>query len=124
MEKTLDYYIALPYTIELAPNEEGGWVVGIKELPGCISQGDTPEEALVMIRDAQEGWLTVALEDRMPIPEPRTLDEYSGKFVVRLSRSLHRDLVQVAESEGISLNQYINTALARSIGELTPSHGQ
>ncbi len=117
MEKTLEYYKSLPYTIELTSDPDGGWFIAIRELPGCMSQGDTPEEALAMIQDALEGWLAVALEDGMPIPEPRALDEYSGKFVVRVPRSLHRDLVQVAESEGVSLNQYINVALARVVGE-------
>lgn len=117
MEKTLEYYKSLPYTIELTSDPDGGWFIAIRELPGCMSQGDTPEEALTMIQDALEGWLAVALEDGMPIPEPRALDEYSGKFVVRVPRSLHRDLVQVAESEGVSLNQYINVALARIVGE-------
>jgi len=116
MEKTLEYYMALPYTIELTSDPEGGWFAAIKELPGCMSQGDTPEEALEMIRDAQAGWLSVALEDGLPIPEPRALDEYSGRFVVRVPRSLHRDLVQHAKAEGVSLNQYINVALARVLG--------
>lgn len=122
MEKNLEYYMALPYTIELTSDPAGGWFAAIKELPGCISQGDTPEEALEMIRDAQAGWLSVALEDGDAIPEPRALDEYSGKFVVRVPRSLHRDLVQHAEAEGVSLNQYINVALARGLGQ--PAGGQ
>jgi len=117
MVKTLEYYLALPYTIELISDLEGGWFATIKELPGCMTQGETPEEALAMIRDAQAGWLSVALEDGDFIPEPRALDEYSGKFVVRMSRSLHRDLVQHAEAEGVSLNQYINIALARALGQ-------
>ena len=117
MEKTLEYYMALPYTIELTSDPEGGWFAAIKELPGCITQGDTPEEALEMIRDAQAGWLSVALEDGDPIPEPRALEEYSGKFVVRVPRSQHPDLVQHAEAEGVSLNQYINVALARDLGQ-------
>ena len=117
MDKTLEYYMALPYTIQLTPDTEGGWFVAVRELPGCMSQGDTPEEAIEMIRDAMEGWLSVALEDKMSIPEPRNLDEYSGKFVVRVPRSLHRDLVLNAEQEDVSLNQYVNVALARAVGQ-------
>lgn len=120
MDKTLDYYLALPYTIELVPDPEGGWFVAVRELPGCMSQGDTKEEALEMIQDAMEGWLEVALEDGIPIPEPRSLDKYSGKFVVRVPRSLHHDLVQRAEEEGTSLNQYINVLLAYAIGHRPP----
>ncbi|MBN2389301.1 MAG: type II toxin-antitoxin system HicB family antitoxin [Anaerolineae bacterium] len=117
MDKTIAYYLALPYTIELIPDPDGGWFVAVKELPGCMSQGDTEAEALEMIRDAMEGWLEVALDNGMNIPEPRNLDEYSGKFVVRVPRSLHRELVERAEEEGTSLNQYINVLLAHAIGD-------
>jgi antitoxin HicB len=115
MEKTLDYYLALPYTIELQYDPEGAWFVRVKELRGCMSQGDTPEEAVAMIKEAMELWLEVALEDGDPIPEPREHGDYSGKFVVRVPRSLHRELVEAAEAEGVSLNQYINVALARAV---------
>ena len=120
MDKTLEYYMALPYTIELMPDPDGGWFVSVRELPGCISQGDTQEEALEMIRDAMEGWLAVALEDGMQVPEPRKLDDYSGKFVARVPRSLHRELVRRAADEGVSLNQMINVLLAQAIGCRTP----
>ena len=63
MSKTIDYYMELPYTIELTPDLEEGWFVTIKELPGCMSQGETAEEALEMIQDAMRGWIEVELED-------------------------------------------------------------
>lgn len=115
MERNLEYYMKLPYTIELRHDLERGWFVRVKELRGCMSQGDTPEEAVAMIREAMSLWLEVSLEDGLPIPEPRQLDDYSGKFVVRLPRSLHRDLVEMAGKEGVSLNQYVNVALARDV---------
>src|SRR5579875_3536314 len=80
--RTVEDYMALPYRIELIPSEDGGYVVLMPELPGCISQGETVEEAMEMIRDAQFGWLTVALEDGRNVPLPRQTSEreYSGKF--------------------------------------------
>ena len=60
---TLEHFLGLPYTIELVPEPEGGWFVSVRELPGCMSQGDTPDEALEMIRDAMRAWIEVALED-------------------------------------------------------------
>jgi antitoxin HicB len=116
MEKTVDYYMNLPYTFELQWDGEDGWFVRVKELRGCMSQGDTPGEAIEMIRDAMRGWIEVALEDGDPIPEPRLLDDYSGRFVVRVPPSLHRDLVEAAEDEGVSLNQYVNVTLGRAVG--------
>jgi antitoxin HicB len=117
MSKTIDYYMGLPYTIELWRAEEGGWVVRVKELPGCVSQGETPEEAIEMIQDAMQGWLEVSLEMGDAIPEPRPEEDYSGKFVVRVPKSLHRQLVDAANREGVSLNQYINVALALKVGD-------
>jgi len=116
MEKTVGYYMNLPYTIELQQDPEEGWFVRVKELRGCMSEGDTAEEAVAMIREAMQLWLEVALEEGIPIPEPRPEEDYSGKFVVRVPRSLHRELVEHAEREGVSLNQYINVALARAVG--------
>ncbi len=70
MEKTIDYYMGLPYKIVLYPAVEGGYVVEIPELRGCISQGDDAEDALKMIEDAKLCWLEIALEDGKEIPEP------------------------------------------------------
>jgi hypothetical protein len=50
------------------------------------------------------------------VPSPRTDDDYSGKFVVRVGRSLHRDLVRIALIEGMSLNALVSTVLARETG--------
>ena len=77
-----------------------------------MTEGDTPEEAADMIQDALGAWLEVALEDGRPIPEPQTTAAYSGRFVVRVPRTLHQQLVEAAEQEGVSLNQFINVALA------------
>ncbi len=122
MAKTLEYYLNLPYTIELRNTPGEGWFARVKELTGCMSQGETAEEAVAMIQEAMQGWLEVALEHGDPIPEPQPDEEFSGKFVVRVPRSLHRELVAAAEREGVSLNQFINTALAQAIGRVTPTH--
>jgi antitoxin HicB len=115
MEKTIDYYMNLPYTFELQNDPEQGWFVRVKELRGCMSAGDTPEEAVTMIQEAMAGWLEIALEEGLAIPEPRAEEDYSGKFVVRVPRSLHRQLVEAAANDGVSLNQYINVALAQAV---------
>jgi antitoxin HicB len=116
MAKSAEYYMQLPYTIELRSDAEEGWFVHVAELPGCMSQGETAEEALASIREAIQLWIETALEDGYEIPEPRAEAKYSGKFVVRVPRSLHRELVQTAEREGVSLNQFINVALSKVVG--------
>lgn len=59
------------YPIVLIPAEEGGYVALIRELPGCITQGETIEEAIAMIEEAKDLWIEVALEngDNIPVPE-------------------------------------------------------
>jgi antitoxin HicB len=112
-------YLRLPYTIQVIRDddeENPGWVARVVELPGCITQGDTFEELGEMIEDAMRGWIEVALEDGIPIPEPRPVEEYSGKFVVRVPKSLHRELVEAAEREGVSLNAFVSVSLGRAVG--------
>ncbi|WP_018131235.1 type II toxin-antitoxin system HicB family antitoxin [Effusibacillus pohliae] len=116
-KKDLQYYLDLPYRIVLHPADEGGYVVEILELPGCLSQGETIEEALEMIEDAKRAWLEVALEEGIEIPEPaRDTEEYSGKLNIRIPKSLHRILSEKAKEENVSLNQYINYQLSRGVG--------
>jgi predicted RNase H-like HicB family nuclease len=59
MNKTVDDYLNLPYTIELHQEPGEGWFARVKELPGCMSEGATAEEALAMIREAIQVWLEV-----------------------------------------------------------------
>jgi antitoxin HicB len=63
-------------------DEEGGvgYVAQVRELPGCISQGDTPEEAFENVRDAMYGWIKVAVEDGKAIPEPAAEPTYGGQL--------------------------------------------
>lgn len=58
------------YTIVLVPDlEDGGYTVLVPALPGCITEGDTVEEAIAMAKEAIEGWIQVAKEQGEPIPE-------------------------------------------------------
>ncbi|SFL43843.1 type II toxin-antitoxin system HicB family antitoxin [Pelosinus propionicus] len=69
-EKDFEYYMSLPYTVIIQPSPEGGFVAKIRELPGCLSQGDTEEEALEMIQDAKMAWIDIAIQDGTDITEP------------------------------------------------------
>lgn len=111
-EKLMEYYMNLPYSIKVIPEEVGGYTVKIEELPGCISQGETIEEAINNIREAQGAWLEVAIDEKLEIPLPKVKEEYSGKFVLRIPKSLHRKLSNLAEEDGVSLNQIIVNLLS------------
>jgi len=54
---------------DLQPEPEGGYTISVPSLPGCLSYGRSFEEAMDMIADAMEGWLAVAEEEGVPIPE-------------------------------------------------------
>ncbi len=111
----LEYYLGLKYPVTVVPSEDGGFVAHIKDLPGCITQGDSLEEAMAMIDDAREVWLRGNYAEDNPIPEPRSTEGYSGKFVVRTPKSLHRDLAERAAEEGVSLNQFVVSLLASRV---------
>ncbi len=116
---TLDEYLERPYRIALIRDGDddgaSGWVAEVEELPGCLSQGETPAEAIAGVRDAMEGWISVALGDGHQIPEPRALHDYSGRFVLRLPVGLHAELARSAEAEGVSLNAFASSALAGAV---------
>jgi predicted RNase H-like HicB family nuclease len=102
-------YLNLPYNIVIRHiKDECGeyYFATVQELDGCMSDGATVEEAHANIREAMEGWIETKLDVGIPIPKPLDTDKYSGKFVVRLPRTLHRRLSIEAEKEGVSLNQY------------------
>ena len=52
-------------------DEDDCWIADVPDLRPCSSHGETPAEAVANIRDAIQGWLEVACERGMPIPEPR-----------------------------------------------------
>ena len=113
--KTLNDYPALSYRMEIIrDSDEGGFVASYPDLPGCITCGETEEEALKNALDAKKAWLEAALEENIEIPEPDSLEAYSGQFKLRLPRSLHRALAEHSQREGISMNQYCVYLLAKN----------
>jgi antitoxin HicB len=60
--------VKLTYTIIILPDSEGGYVVEVPALPGCVTYGHTLSEALLMVEDAIEGYLSVLQEDGDPLP--------------------------------------------------------
>lgn len=124
VEKTLiDYYsVDYPALVRKIPEAEGGgWIAEIIELPGCMADGETPDEAMLNLNEAKKCWIDVALKrgQDIPVPSPSFMDEevYSGKFTLRIPKFLHRQLAQTAKNEGVSLNQYIQTLIAFNFGK-------
>ncbi|MBQ7766524.1 MAG: toxin-antitoxin system HicB family antitoxin [Lachnospiraceae bacterium] len=109
-------YMKLPYTrlVQEMNDESGHYFYGrILELDGCQSTADTLEELYASLNEAMELYLEVKLENNLPIPVPDVVGNYSGKFVVRLPKTLHQRLAIEAEREGVSLNQLALYKLAQ-----------
>lgn len=112
---TVKDYMDLPYTrmIKEINDESGRYFYGcILELDGCQSTAETLDELMDSLNEAMEGYLEVKLEKQMPIPLPQQDADYSGKFVLRLPKTLHRRLSIEASKEGVSLNQWACYKLA------------
>ena len=107
MKKDLDRY-----TYRLTWSEEDGEHVGLcAEFPSLSWLDSTPEKALSGIRKVVKEVLADIIESGEIIPEPISLKNYSGKFMVRVPPETHRMLaVQVAES-GVSLNRLVSSKL-------------
>lgn len=109
------FSIEYPFEIRpLSKDEGGGYSIAFPDLPGCRSDGATPEEAIENGRDALQSWLAVAHEfdDRLPKP----FSAASGRFVQRVPRSLHAQLVAQAEVEGVSLNTLVVSLVSQNLG--------
>ncbi len=118
MISQLNEYLAKPYKMEIVEDPyEGGFVVSFPELPGCLTCGETIEQALANAADAKKVWLEAALEEGIKINEPDSLKSYSGQFKLRIPRSLHKLLSEHSREEGISLNQYCVYLLSKALGE-------
>lgn len=68
----------LSYPILIAPlsaEDEGGFFATVPDLPGCMSDGETPEEALHNVQDAIASWIEAAEELGHPVPHPSRLPE-------------------------------------------------
>lgn len=105
-----------PYARRLIRDEGGGYVVSIQEFPGCIAEGDTPEEAINNFDKAAASWIEVALSNGYEIREPVSFFGHSGKIALRLPRGLHKQVAELAELEESSLNNLLVTAIAEYLG--------
>ena len=108
----------LNYPFEIRPlpeNEGGGFLISYPDLPGCISDGSTPEEAIKNGIDAAKSWLETAKEFNDPIPAPG--ESSSGKFITRIPKSLHARLVARAKQEGVSMNALVISYISECLGK-------
>ena len=103
--------------MEIIPEDFGdGFVVSFPDLPGCLTIGDTVQEAIDLSEDAKRCWFEACLEDAPEkIKEPST-NVYSGNYKVRMPKSIHRRLALEANREGVSINQLCLSAICYYLG--------
>jgi len=117
MEKNLEYYLKLPYTLVIGKeedNEDTCYVARLQEIPYLIGTGSTPEQSIKELGINQRLKFETDIELGLPIPEP---SEYSGQFHLRVGKPIHESLARLAALEDVSLNQYISNILARAVGQ-------
>lgn len=105
------------YPVEIRPlsvEEGGGWLASFPDLPGCMADGETPEEAIADARGAFECWMTAHIEDGREVPAPGSGGE-SGRFVARVPKSLHTRLAARAAQEGVSMNTLVVSIIAEGV---------
>ena len=115
--KELEYYLSLRYPVTVYPDPDGGFVGEIEELHGCMTQAETLDEIFQAIEDARHLWIKTAYDEGQNIPLPRDMEEFGGKFLTRIPKSLHRSLAHAAKREGVSLNQYVTSLLAAGVSK-------
>lgn len=107
------------YTFDVAPlsqEDGGGFLITWPDLPGCMSDAETVEEAIKNGRDAFHAWMEAHVEEEREFPKPGGAGS-SGKFVQRVPKSLHIRLAARAKSEGVSMDTLIATILAENLAQ-------
>lgn len=112
------------YPINISPISEKdgrGFLITCRDLPGCMADGESIEEALKECEDAIQAWIETAKAEGSPVPEPNSAKNFSGQFRLRVPKSLHAKLAATAEEEQVSLNTVAVALLAAGLAKKSPT---
>jgi antitoxin HicB len=106
MNPTISELVKQPYNIIIQQDKDGCFYAKVEEFEGCFAEGQTAGEAWENIHDSMKNWMEIAEEMNVSIPLPKSDQEteYSGKYLLRMPKKLHKELTETSEEEGISLN--------------------
>lgn len=122
MKPSIPVFESYPFKVEpLKKVDGGGYAITFPDLPGCMSDGATHEEAIENGRDAFRAWMKSLIEDGRDIPKPGVGHDVPVKFVLRLPRSLHARLTSRASVEGVSLNSMVQVYVAEGLSRQATS---
>jgi len=114
---TVHDYLKLPYGVSVQWDDDDEiFVARVSEIPECTGHGVSRVEAIEMAFDNLHDWIEDALESKDKVPEPAPLTDLpSGKWVQRVPRSVHAELVILAANDGVSLNLFFreNSGIVR-----------
>ncbi len=101
----------------LSEADGGGYYAEVPELPGCMASASTLEDTINLLKEAIESWIQVTEEKGKKVPNPSFYEESmpSGRFSVRISKSSHRKLLEIADKENESLNGIVSKFLDQMI---------
>src|SRR5580658_6385075 len=109
--RNLDQY---QFTVRpLTKDEGGGYLVEYPDIPGCMSDGETIEEAIANGREALRDCIDVFRESGRKVPKPSV---QAAQWRQRVPRTLYSKLTKQAESEGVSINSFVTAIIAEAIG--------
>lgn len=126
-EKAVDEILSRPYEIDFEYGEdaEDGVLAYVIEWPDCFAAGRDRTEALIALERTMREVAAHRLDHGLEIPDASAA--FSGKVLLRIPKKLHRDAERNATRDGVSLNTWLTTAIAREIGpakrESSPSAG-
>ena len=111
VNRSLDAY---QFTVRpLSKEEGGGYLVEYPDIPGCMSDGETIEEAIANGREALRDCVAVFRESGRKVPKPGI---EPAQWRQRLPRTLYSKLTAQAENEGESINRFVTAIIAEAIG--------
>lgn len=118
-ETTIEELLRRPYRKIIQGDPVEGYLAEAPELPGCFTAGETDLEALELLQDAMAGWFESRLANGLSIPEPSRVpgEPYSGRILLRIPPAVHRQLVEQAREQGVSLNQWALTVLLEGMND-------
>jgi len=96
---------------ECPVDDGGGFRATFIELPGCVGDGATREEALKNAEEAKACWISAAKAYDIDMAS----DRYSGRLLLRMPKEMHRDISLLARSRDVSINSLITDMVSDSL---------
>ncbi|MDP9321599.1 MAG: type II toxin-antitoxin system HicB family antitoxin [Chloroflexota bacterium] len=115
-KKAVDEILSRPYEIdfEYGADAEDGVLAYVVEWPDCFAAGRDRTEALTALERAMRELAAYRLDHGLEVPQAAS--GFSGKVLLRMPKKLHRDAERNATRDGVSLNTWLTTAIAREVG--------